>query len=128
MEKHDRCERDGPTVRWAREGGTRERREESGWLQRCGYESVPEWFFWFLVGSRPTGGLTGTEDDRLRRPGFFQDFLLWRVSWPVVGVRMRLARLGRETPKGWQEGKAGHARPGGLRDRGKRVNVELLGY
>ncbi|CAL1674446.1 unnamed protein product [Lasius platythorax] len=41
------------------EEGTLEGEEESSWLQRCGYESVREWFFWFLVGSRPTGGLTG---------------------------------------------------------------------
>lgn len=113
--------------------GALEREEESGWLQRCGYESVPEWFFWFLVGSRPTGGLTDT-GNRARSSGtFLQDFLPWRVSWPVVGVRMRLARLGRETFEGLADGKrerggwrAGDAR--GLRDRGKRVTVELLGY
>lgn len=91
-------------------------------MQRCGYESVPEWFFWFLVGSRSTGGLTGTGTGLGR--GFFQDFLQWRVSWPVVGVRMRLARLerpprdvegldsegrGRGTPKGYEgPGKEGY--------------------
>jgi len=64
------------------------------------YESVPEWFFWFLVGSGRTGGLTGTGDDRLGRPGFFQDFLPWRVSWPVVGVRMRLGAEGLPNGKG----------------------------
>lgn len=112
-------------------GGTREgEKRNPGWLQRCGYESAAERFFWFLVGSRPTGGLTG---NRRRRPAwtagaFFQDFLPWRVSWPVVGVRMRLARREQER-ESWQEGKGGtRARPKGLRDRGKRVNVELLGY
>lgn len=91
--------------------GALKREEESGWLQRCGYESVPEWFFWFLVGSRPTGGLTGTGDDRLGRPDFFQDFLPWRVSWPVVGVRMRLARLA----EGLARGKGGTRAAGGIK-------------
>lgn len=55
------------------EGGSAlEGEEESGWLQRCGYESVPEWFFWFLVGSRPTGGLTGT-GNQARSSGFLSD-------------------------------------------------------
>lgn len=115
-----------------RENGALEGEEESGWLQRCGYVSVPEWFFWFLVGSRPTGGLTDT-GNRTQSLGFFQYFLLWRVSWPVVGVRMRFARFGRETSKGlvigWKRERkrvGDHTR--GLRDWGKRVTLELLDY
>lgn len=105
-----------------RGNGALEGEEESGWLQRCGYVSVPEWFFWFLVGSRPTGGLTDT-GNRARSPSFFQYFLPWRVSWPVVGVRMRLARLGWETSKGlvgWPEGKeAGGGPHAGVKVPGK---------
>lgn len=103
-------------------------------MQRCGYESVPEWFFWFLVGSRPTGGLTDT-GNRARSSGtFLQNFLLWRVSWPVVGVRMRLARLGRETFEGLADGKrkrgrwrrGGHARVKGPGKESYRGITRLL--
>lgn len=74
--------------------------------------SVREWFFWFLVGSKPTGGLTDT-GNRARSLRFFQYFLPWRVSWPVVGVRMHLARLGRETSKGLVGWKRERRRGGG---------------
>lgn len=108
--------------RGRRGNGALEGEEESGWLQRCGYVSVPEWFFWFLVGSRPTGGLTDT-GNRARSSDFFQYFLPWRVSWPVVGVRMRLARLGRETVEGvgrMEEGKKAGGRPhAGVKGSGK---------
>lgn len=65
--------------------------------------------FWLAPGR--AGGLTGTGDDRLGRPDFFQDFLPWRVSWPVVGVRMRLARLA----EGLARGKGGTRAAGGIK-------------
>lgn len=71
----------------------RERRGRNGGSsQRCGQPSVPKWFFWFLVGSTADGRPNQREPD----PGFpsFAAFCPSRVSWPVVGVRMRLARPG----------------------------------
>lgn len=64
---------------------------------------------WLQADGRPNRAL----ETGLGRRASFQTFLPWRVSWPVVGVRMRLARLGRETEglvERKEEGKGGRER------------------
>lgn len=83
----------------------REERRNGGSSQRCGQPSVPKWFFWFLVGSTADGRPNQREPD----PGFpsFAAFCPSRVSWPVVGVRMRLAwpgPAGDGRGEGWPSG------------------------